>query len=110
MRVDAGSLEYVHLPIDSRTPITGLAVELALVPDGTARQNSDFKTAAWDTSSTVTWTDSLGRTWYTTDAVILVGPAQTITLTSGAAYKPYARITSSPEVPILRGIGLVYAD
>jgi hypothetical protein len=110
MRINAASREYVYIPVESRASVTGLAVKVAMVTDGTSPQDSDFQTAAWDATSVATSLDNLGRTIYTTDAYIIVGPAQAIALTAGSAYKPYVRITSTPEVPTLPAIGLVYAD
>jgi hypothetical protein len=110
MRVQASSREYVYVPVESRAVVTGLAVELALVADGTTPQDSDYHDAQWDSGSQATRLDNLGRTIYTTDAFIIVGPAQDITLTAGTAYQPYVRITSTPELPVLRAIGFVYAD
>lgn len=55
----------------------------------------DWKTASWDTDTT-TNPDTYA-------AQCLVGPSGTITLTAGNTYRIWIKITTSPELPVLRG-------
>ncbi|MCW2920013.1 MAG: hypothetical protein JWN52_8081 [Actinomycetia bacterium] len=93
MRIPALSVEYLHVAVTANVTLTALTVEMAVIRDGTALSSSDFHTAAWSAG----------------EAVMLVGPGQTVTLTAGLSYNVYVRVASSPEIPVMRA-GIVYAE
>jgi hypothetical protein len=53
---------------------------------------TDWKTAAWSGGS----------------AILLVGPGTAVPLTVGVSYSVWVRVTSSPEIPVMRA-GSLYA-
>lgn len=98
MRTDTATLEYVRLHVTASTggqPIdpTSLTIEMAFPTPGVPPVSLDWKPATWDT-------DTIGSTTRYL-AECLVGPAGTVTLAAGA-YDTYLRVTSLPEIPVLR--------
>lgn len=72
--------------------VTGYTVTVAVLPVATEDpSDSDFKAASWQTGPKGTF------------AVLLVGPGSAVgTLTAGTTYKVWAKITASPEVPVVK--------
>lgn len=98
MRISTTSLEYVRLHVTASTggqPIdpTSLTIEMAFPTPGVAPVAGDWKPATWDTDTIGSTTRHLAQ--------CLVGPAGTVTLGAGA-YDTYLRVTSLPEIPVLR--------
>lgn len=107
--VHVGSLSKIRVPIVGRVGgaqvvPTGFVVELAVLPQGTAVQNSDWKTGAWETDNTGPETIYFGT--------LMIGPgaASGIVLTSGIKYRAFGRVTvSGSEKPIVDAVNLLEA-
>ena len=70
---------------------TSYAVAVAVLPVATADpSDADFKAATWQTGPRGTF------------AALLVGPGSAVgILTAGTTYRVWAKITASPEVPVI---------
>ncbi|MEU9887995.1 hypothetical protein [Sphaerisporangium sp. NPDC051011] len=87
------SVEYLKVPCSGPADLTGYTVEMAVLPDGQDPTSGDWKPASWIGS----------------DAAVLIGPGTGLPLTKGVTYRPWVRITASPEKPVLKG-DLVHAE
>lgn len=87
VRVAIGAVED-GLSIDPTTDSLQMAFPLTGVKPGV----SDWKSATWETDS--------GTTPVTYYARALVGPTGVVTLTAGALYDVYVKITDSPEIVV----------
>lgn len=98
-RISALSLEYVYADVSAvqagvTIDPTSHTVEIAVKAGSTAPSSGDWKTASWVTNTT-----TVPPTY---SARLLIGPgSNNVTLTAGTDYTVWARITSSPELPVL---------
>ena len=102
MRPAAASTEYVLVPISEQiggtvVDLTVFPVAVALVLDGTSPATSDWHTADWEVNAVTG--DQQAR--------LLVGPAGVVTLSAGKAYRPWVKVTASPQVYVSEAPGLV---
>jgi len=93
LRIPAASTEYVHVPVTADVVTSGFPVHIAIIPPGADPVSGDWKTAAWDG----------------TEAVILVGPSQSITLASHSTYIVWVKVTAGIEIPVMRS-GVLVTD
>jgi hypothetical protein len=93
VQIPASSTEYVRVPVTGPVSLPGLVVELAVITSAADPVSADWKTAAWSGANT---------------AILLVGPGSAVPLTVGVSYSVWVRVTSSPEIPVMRS-GSLYA-
>lgn len=80
------SVEYLHVPVTGAT--SSMPVDIAIVARDTEPADGDWHTAAWNGSDT-------------TEAKVLIGPDTDLPLTDGV-YSVWVRVTSTPEIPVIR--------
>ncbi|MFB7605277.1 hypothetical protein [Streptomyces gardneri] len=85
--MDRSSLEQLLTPIAASSDPTGLAVRVAVLPDGQRPEASDWHTAEWVTIDGIP------------HASVLIGPGGAIQLTPGV-YRAWVEITAPPEKPV----------
>lgn len=99
--VVASSTEYIWVPVRSDHPITGpvdlssYTVDVAFLAVGGDPQVSDWKTAAWESTTKLI----NGLTYYL--ARLKIGPAGSVTLTAGTNYTTFVRVTTGTETPVV---------
>lgn len=81
--IPSSSVEYLHVPITGATD--SMPVEIAVIARNARPASADWNSAMWDGS----------------DAKVLIGPGTALAL-SAATYSVWARITASPEKPVLK--------
>jgi hypothetical protein len=92
VQIPASSTEYVRVPVTGPVSLPGLVVEVAVITSAADPVTADWKSAAWSGGS----------------AILLVGPGSAVPLTVGVSYSVWVRVTSSPEIPVMRS-GSLYA-
>lgn len=103
MKISALSKETVLIPVQDivggvAVDVTRNPVQIAFVADAVDPTSSDWITAGWEVNQ-------LSGDF---DATIVVGPgAGTITLVKNHSYRPWVRVTTPDERPVLRCPGLV---
>lgn len=102
MKISALSKETVLIPVQeivggSAVDVTTNPVQIAFMADTVDPTATDWLTAGWEINT-------LSGDY---DATIIVGPGGTVTLVKNHTYRPWVRVTTPDERPVLRCPGLV---
>lgn len=81
------STEFVRTKVEADDALDGLVVEFAFVLVGTEPTGPDWIAGEWEPGLNI--------------ARVLIGPGTPKVLTDGL-YNAYVRITSSPEIPVIK--------
>ncbi|MBP2704412.1 hypothetical protein JOL79_11365 [Microbispora sp. RL4-1S] len=92
-RIPRESREYLPVAVEGDQALTGLPVEMQVLPYGVRPGEDEWQQAAWDV-------DDDGQTI----AKILIGPGTGFDF-SGApgTYIPWVRVTTDDEAPVIEG-------
>jgi len=98
LEVSALSLTYVRTAVRHRqagltVDPTGNTVQMAFPAVGVDPVSGDWKTASWETDTTLTPDAYYAR--------CLVGPGGTIALAAGT-YGVWVKVTATPEIPVIK--------
>lgn len=89
LRIPSTSLQYVTMPITAASDPTSLLVSMAVMPRGEEPEAGDFKTASW----------AAGQPYR---CQVLIGPGSPgVGVLVEGTYRLWAKITATPEIPVL---------
>jgi hypothetical protein len=91
--VPSSSLLFHSMPVSSTTvpDPTSKLVSMAVMPLGQEPEAADFKTASWMTLPA----------GVTARCQLLIGPASTVGELPEGVYRLWAKVTATPEIPVL---------
>lgn len=94
--IDRDSISLIGVRVDhhdfggATLDPTAYTVTVAVRPEGVRPESGDYKPATWST-------DTEGQHW----AQLLVGTSPVGALTAGMRYKAHAKVSASPETPVI---------